>query len=161
MEKLYDPHNGVMHLIGCRKVSTDLPDDRGDLDYLIEGVYSGPTNELMMDPTVKNNITSQREEGDPLYVSSITFKSKTIRYNILNPKMHELDVAFCKIFEGGLRVLVLLVAIGFTWSQKVYMDRTVCLALSVYLKLFALQIFSFGFLIIVGQEILLPSKETL
>lgn len=69
MEGLYDPSNGEMHLIGCRKIlakPAENSDTERGYDCLIQvkALYSSKTMKWLINPTAKITITSQRKNGD-------------------------------------------------------------------------------------------------
>uniref|UniRef100_A0A803MLY4 DUF2921 domain-containing protein n=2 Tax=Chenopodium quinoa TaxID=63459 RepID=A0A803MLY4_CHEQI len=158
-EGFYDPHNGMMYLIGCGQANTGVHVQ--GLDCLMETTVQYPPKNFrwLRDPTIEIDVKSQRYTDDPLYFLPMKIKSKTIAYDIFKQDNHEGDVAFRKIFEGVLQVAVLLVDISIIRSQQIYMDQYTGLASSVSSYMFPLQIFSYCILLIIGKEILLPSKE--
>ncbi|XP_021749900.1 uncharacterized protein LOC110715619 [Chenopodium quinoa] len=159
-EGLYDPRTGMMYLIGCGPANTVVHVEQG-LDCLMETTVQYPPQNFrwLRDPTIEIDVKSKRYTDDPLYFLPMRITSKTIAYDIFKQDNHARDVAFQKIFEGVLQVTVLLVEIAIIWSQQIYMDQNTGIASSVSPYLFALRIFSYCILLIIGKEILLPSKE--
>lgn len=65
MEGLYDPSNGEMHLVGCRKILAK-PAENSDTErgYDWKVLYSAKTMKWLINPTAKITITSQRKNCD-------------------------------------------------------------------------------------------------
>ncbi|MED6110966.1 hypothetical protein PIB30_047963 [Stylosanthes scabra] len=158
LEGVYDPLAGDMHLIGCRKVSSnDSSSVEHGLDCLVEVKvqYSSESTRWLKNPSVEMTITSQRSEEDELHFKPITLKTPIVSYN-----EHEGDYyAFRKIFEGVLRLLISLSAVGIIWSQLRYMNRNEGYIPYMSLGTLSLLMFGYGADVIRSSEILFGSNE--
>ncbi|MED6110964.1 hypothetical protein PIB30_047961 [Stylosanthes scabra] len=157
LEGVYDPLAGDMHLIGCRKVSSNDNSsvDHG-LDCLLEVMvqYPSESTRWLKHPSVEMTITSQRSAEDVLHFKPITLKTTMNSYN-----EHEQDCALMKIFEGVLKLLISLAAVGIIWSQLCYMNSNEGSIPYMSLGTLALLIFGYGAELITATEILFESNE--
>ncbi|MED6217330.1 hypothetical protein PIB30_016734 [Stylosanthes scabra] len=157
LEGVYDPLAGDMHLIGCRKVSSNNNSSvEHGLDCLVEVKvqYSSESTRWLKNPSLEMTITSQRSEEDELHFKPITLKTPIISYN-----EHERDYyASRKIFEGILRLLISLSAVGIIWSQLQYMNRNEGYIPYMSLGTLSLLMFGYGADLIRTSEILIGSE---
>ncbi|KAK7411239.1 hypothetical protein VNO78_02672 [Psophocarpus tetragonolobus] len=102
LEGVYDPLVGQMYLIGCRMVSNVSTIVGHGLDCLVDVKVQYPpsTGRWLKNPSVEITITSQRPESD-LHFNAITLQTDISPY--LN---HQDDVAFRKLFERVIRLLI-------------------------------------------------------
>ncbi|KAI4338185.1 hypothetical protein L6164_016529 [Bauhinia variegata] len=157
LEGVYDPLAGDMHLIGCRKVKDGSINLERGFDCLVEAKihYPSETGRWLKNPSIEITISSQRNEDDPLYFGQITFMISIVPY-----EKHRDDVAFRKIIEGFLRILISLVAVGITFSQFLYMNKNADFIPYVSLVMLAQQILGYSAELTKATEILLESKES-
>ncbi|KAK7327635.1 hypothetical protein VNO77_21719 [Canavalia gladiata] len=157
LEGVYDPLAGQMYLIGCRMVSNVNNNVENGLDCLVEvKVQYPPENgRWIKNPSVEMTITSQRHKNDPLHFNTITLQTDIIPY-----LKHQDDVAFRKLVERVLRILISFSLVGIIFSQLRHMNRNVASIPHISLVMVAEQILGYGAELFRDTEILLQSKES-
>ncbi|CAH1433188.1 unnamed protein product [Lactuca virosa] len=157
LEGLYDQSVGKMYLIGCRKVSYDHVDLERGLDCLIEvGIeYSCVNTRWLINPTAKITIRSQRNEEDNYH-----FKTIRLQTFMIHDKKHEKNVIFRKLFEGYLRVFLLLVFNAHILNKMRKMRKSIEPFAYISLTMLGLWIIGYGINLINGKEIMFISSET-
>ncbi|KAL5975224.1 hypothetical protein ACLOJK_031903 [Asimina triloba] len=165
LEGLYNPVVGKMYLIGCRDVRAswevlfESNDLEGGLDCLIEVKVEYPptTARWLVNPTVKISITSQRNEDDPLYFSSI----KLMTFPIMYRRQRE-DILSQKGIEGILRILTLSAAIACILVQLLYIRDKANIVPFISLVMLGVQALGYTLPLITGAEALFKkmSSET-
>nr|KYP37947.1 hypothetical protein KK1_040838 [Cajanus cajan] len=157
LEGVYDPLAGEMYLIGCRMVSNMSTNVGHGLDCLVDVKVQYPPliGRWLKNPSVEITITSQRHENDPLHFNAVTLQTDIVPY--LN---HQDDVAFRKLFERVLRILLSCALVGIICSQLSYMKRNVTSIPHISLVMVAEQILGYVAELLRGTEILLESKES-
>ncbi|XP_059636194.1 uncharacterized protein LOC132278419 [Cornus florida] len=157
LEGLYDPLVGEMYLIACAKAMAESINIESGLDCSTEVKIEYPSESLrwLINPTAKITITNQRSEYDPLYFLPIRARTSVIRYG-----NHESDVLFRKVFEGILRIVMLLVSVGIIISQLLYMKRKTVAIPYISLVMLGIQFLGYSLPLISSAEILFKSKES-
>ncbi|TKY73221.1 hypothetical protein E2542_SST01972 [Spatholobus suberectus] len=157
LEGVYDPLAGQMYLIGCRMVSNVSTNIGYGLDCLVDVKVQYPSlsGRWLKNPSVEITITSQRHENDPLHFNAIPLQTDIIPY-----LKHQDDVAFRKLFESVLRLLISCALVGIIFSQLSYMNRNLTSIPHISLVMVAEQILGYGAELFRDTEILLESKES-
>lgn len=163
LEGLYDELVGKMYLIGCRdaraswQILHESMDLEAGLDCLIEVVISYPptTSRWLVNPSAKISISSQRNEDDPLYFSSVSFQTFPVMYR----KQRE-DILSRRSMEGILRIVTLSLAIVFILSQLFYIRDNLELVPYISLVMLGFQALGYSLPLITGAEALFKKMGT-
>lgn len=161
LEGLYDMQVGKMYLVGCRdvraawKILLESIDLEAGLDCLIEVIVAYPPlpAQWLVNPTARISITSQRNEDDPLYFSTIKLQTLPILYR----KQRE-DILSRRGIEGILRILTLSFAIACISSQLFYMKHDSDSVSFISLVMLGVQALGYSIPLITGAEALFKRK---
>lgn len=161
LEGLYDMQVGKMYLVGCRdvraawKILLESMDLEAGLDCLIEVVVSYPPlpAQWLVNPTARIFITSQRNEDDPLYFTTIKLQTLPILYR----KQRE-DILSRRGIEGILRILTLSFAIACILSQLFYIKHDSDSVPFISLVMLGVQALGYSIPLITGAEALFKRK---
>ncbi|KAG0461508.1 hypothetical protein HPP92_021805 [Vanilla planifolia] len=157
LEGLYNPVDGKMYLIGCRdvraswKILFDSMDLENGLDCSIEVKVEYPptTARWLMIPTAKVCITSNRNDDDPLYFSSIELQTLPILYQ----RQRE-DILSRRGVEGVLCIITLSLAIACISSQLFHISSSTTVVPYVSLVMLGVQALGYSIPLITGAEAL-------
>lgn len=162
LEGIYEPFEGKMYLIGCRKVQEienfgyEKLNLESNMDCLIEVKveYSSKTARWLMNPNAKVSIASQRKKEDPLFFSPISLTTVLIPY-----KDNSREIIFRQSFEAGFRILMLLASIACVFGQLFYVNNKVDVIPFISLAMLGIQILGYVLPLITNAAILFKWKE--
>ncbi|CAL4958559.1 unnamed protein product [Urochloa decumbens] len=162
LEGVYNPVNGRMYLIGCRRIQTTrqafltLKDvDDGGMDCSIEVTVEYPptTARWLINPTAKVHISSTRAGagagGDPLHFNATSLQTLPILY-----REQREDILSRRGVEGILRVATLGAAIAAELTQLMYIKSHTDVMPYVSLVMLGVQAAGYSVPLITGAEAL-------
>ncbi|CAO2209674.1 unnamed protein product [Urochloa humidicola] len=160
LEGVYNPVNGRMYLIGCRRIQAsrqafptlkEVEDDGMDCSIEVTVEYPPTTARWLINPTARVRIASTRAGGggDPLHFNATALQTLPILY-----REQRQDILSRRGVEGVLRVATLGAAIAAELSQLVYIKAQTDVMPYVSLVMLGVQAAGYSVPLITGAEAL-------
>ncbi|CAO2199242.1 unnamed protein product [Urochloa humidicola] len=158
LEGVYNPVNGRMYLIGCRRIRAtrqafptlkDIEDYGMDCSIEVTVEYPPTTARWLINPTAKVHIASTRDPIDPLHFNTTSLQTLPILY-----REQRQDILSRRGVEGVLRVATLGAAIVAEFSQLMYIKAHTDVMPYVSLVMLGVQAAGYSVPLITGAEAL-------
>ncbi|CAO2174818.1 unnamed protein product [Urochloa humidicola] len=158
LEGVYNPVNGRMYLIGCRRIRAtrqdfstlkEIEDDGMDCSIEVTVDYPPTTARWLINPTAKVHIASTRDPADPLHFNATALQTLPILY-----REQRQDILSRRGVEGVLRVATLGAAIAAELSQLMYIKAQTDVMPYVSLVMLGVQAAGYSVPLITGAEAL-------